>query len=291
MRIAFLCLLLAFHASCADDPRLWQAYQTAGESAALHARWDKAEELLERALAETAERPAERVRSELALARLARERGEPAAARAHLDGASASAALLPPGAPETARIALEEAWLRLEEGDAAQAADAFAAAERSARRLLGPTDPSVGWALAGRGEALRRSGDRSGARAALDAALALFSGEASADAVRPGEPLGAVAALVSLGALLRAEGDLDAARRSLRGAASIGARELGTDHPQLAAALAELARVEHALGHREAARRAATRALEIAQSRLPEGHATRVDAEEAFAATVSVSRN
>jgi hypothetical protein len=277
-------LLALLLAGCASDEQLWSTYQAAGEAAAVHARWDKAEGLLEHALAETSERPAERVRSQLALARVARERGDLGAARSRLAEARASAAALPPDAPEAARLALEEAWLSLDEGAAREAAEQFAGAELSVRRALGEDDPSFGWALAGRGEALRRSGDRSGARAALDEALDRFAGEASEDHVRPGEPLGVVAALISLGTLLREEGDLEGAREALHAAAALGGRELGTDHPRLAAALAELALVELERGNREAATRAATRAVEIAQSRLPDGHATRRAADEALAA-------
>jgi tetratricopeptide (TPR) repeat protein len=224
------------------------------------------------------------VRSQSALARVARERGDLELARARIEEALAGAAALPPDAPEAARAALEAAWLRLDEGDPGEAVAEFAAAEGRARRALGAADPSIGWALAGRGEALRRSADRAGARAALDEALRRFAGEANAETIRPAEPLGAVAALISLGALLREEGDLDGAREALRDAAAIGGRELGTDHPRVAAALAELAQVERARGDLEAATRAASRAVEIARARLPDGHATRRAAEAALAA-------
>jgi len=223
------------------------------------------------------------VRTQLALARVARERGDFGAARARLGDAKAGASAFGPDAPEAARIELEEAWLGLDEGDSGEAAARFEHAERGARRALGELDPAVGWALAGRGEALRRSGDRAGARAALDDALALFAGAASADHVRPGEPLGVLAALTSLGALLREQGDLEGAREALLAASAIGARELGADHPRFAATLAELSRVELARGDREAAARAATRAVEISRARLPEGHATRRAADAALA--------
>lgn len=230
------------------------------------------------------ERPGERVRSQVALARLAREQGDLGTARSRLGDARASAAALPADAPEWVRLELEEAWLRLEEGATAEAAERFAEAERGARSALGEADPTAGWAIAGRGEALRRLGDRAGARSALEEAFRRHQGEATANYVHPAEPLGLVFELNSLGALFREEGDLAAARDALLRAAAIGGQELGAEHPLVAATLAELARVELGLGDREASLRAAARATHIAQARLPEDHPTRRAAEAALAA-------
>jgi len=238
--------------------------------------------LLEQALARSAESADQRARTLVGLARVARERGELPLAGERLAAARelAAAGIAP---AERVRLDLESAWLALAQAREAEAARDFELAGADALRVLGADDPAVGWAAAGRGEALRRVGDRAAAEAALTDALARFRGEASASAVKPSEPLGLVAALVSLGALRRAEGELDEARSALRDAVAIGAREVGSEHPRLADALAELALVELARGDREAAQRAAARADAIARSRLPEGHATRLAAADALA--------
>lgn len=218
------------------------------------------------------------------LARVARERGDLAGARAQLAAARAAAAgRVAPDSGVAARLDLEDAWLALAEGRSGEAALAFESAGKAVQRALGDEDPEVGWAAAGRGEALRLSGDRAGARAALNDALVRLSGTANADSVKPERPVGLLAALTSQGALLREEGNLEEARAALRAAMLIGARELGTEHPRLAVALAELALVELARGDLEAARRAAARADAIARSRLPEGHPTRLAAADALA--------
>ena len=273
---------IALALACASDTPSWLTYQTAGEAAVRHARYEKAESLFEEALAGSGEQRDERVRSLAGLARVARELGDFPLARERLAAARelAAAGIAP---AELVRLDLEAAWLALAEGQAEQAADAFELTGALAERVLGDDDPALGWAAAGRGEALRRTVDRAGARAALDDALARFQGDADADSMKPEDPLGLLAVLTSLGALLRTEGSLEEARGALRTGLLLGARELGTDHPRLADALAELALVELARGDLEAARRAAARADEIARSRLPEGHATRLAAADALA--------
>jgi tetratricopeptide (TPR) repeat protein len=248
----------------------------------LHARYEKAETLLERALAGAGESREERARSQVALARVARELGDLPLARERLAAARemAAAGLAP---AELVRLDLESAWLALAEGRESEAARAFELAGALAARVLGDADPTVAWAEAGRGEALRRLGDGAAADEALRDALMRFGGEANADAMTPEEPLGLLAALTSLGALRRGEGKLEDARTDLRSALAIGAREVGTEHPRYADALAELALVELGRGDLEAARRAAARADQIARSRLPEGHATRLAAADALA--------
>jgi tetratricopeptide (TPR) repeat protein len=248
----------------------------------LHARYEKAETLLERALAGAGESREERARSQVALARVARELGDLPLARERLAAARALAAQgLAPA--ELVRLDLESAWLALAEGREAEAANAFELAGALAASELGEADRAVAWAEAGRGEALRRLGDRAAAEATLRDALVRFRGDANADAVTPEDPLGLLAVLTSLGALRRGAGQLEDARSDLRDALAIGAREVGTEHPRYADALAELALVELARGDLEAARRAAARADEIARSRLPEGHATRLAAADALA--------
>jgi hypothetical protein len=86
-----------------------------------------------------------------------------------------------------------------------------------------------------------------------------------------------------LAGLDREEGRLDEAREALRGAVARGGTAFGMDHPLVAAALAELARVELARGDREAALRAASRAAEVT-AELPERHPARLSAEAALAA-------
>jgi tetratricopeptide (TPR) repeat protein len=274
--------LLALAAACAGQSPNWDRYETAGEAAARHARYDKAEWLLERALAETRGPGSERARTLTALARVERERGQLEAARARLDEARAVAAALPPESPETVAVALEEGWLLLAEGRLPAAAASFEEAGEAARRAFGKDDRSVGWAEIGRGEALRRAGDLEAARALLADAVTRLRGEATAETLRPSDPMGVVVALTSLAAVSRQRGQLDDARAGLEVASSLAATSFGTGHPLLADILSELARVELARGDREAALRAAKRAVEIARQ-LPAGHATRVSAEAALA--------
>jgi tetratricopeptide (TPR) repeat protein len=265
-------------AGCATrDPQAWFRYQVAGEAATLHARYGKAAGLLERAGAQ-AQTPAEHARTALAFARLAREQDDLLTAAVELGKAQTHADALPASAPERVRIALEGAWIDLAAGRTQPAAERFAEVEREALVQLGEADPLTGYAAAGRGEALRRSGDAEAARRELDVAIERFSGSASIDHVKPSEPLGLVTARTSLGRLDLAAGRLEEARTSLREAAALAGAELGTDHPMLADVLAELALVELALGDRAAAVRAADRAVAIAAARLPADHPIRVAA-------------
>ena len=272
----FTALVAAACATRGDD-RAWFTYQVAGETAAAHARYAKAEDLLGRARAEANE-PAQRVRTHLGFARLARDQGDLARGQLELTTARADAAALPANAPEHLRVALEAAWLELAAGSPRSAADAFAKVEAEALERFDETDPAAGFAAAGRGEALRRAGDLDGSARVLAVALDRFTGTASADHVKPADPLGLVAAETSLGRLAHERGELDAARAALREAAAIAGIELGTDHPLLADVLSELALVELALGDREAAHRAADRAVAIASSRLPAAHPIRLAA-------------
>jgi tetratricopeptide (TPR) repeat protein len=272
----FAALVAAACATRGDD-RAWFTYQVAGETASAHARYAKAEDLLGRARAE-ANDPAQRVRTHLGLARLARDQGDVTRAQLELTTARADADALPANAPEHVRVALEAAWIELAAGSPRSAADAFGRVEAEALERFGETDPAAGFAAAGRGEALRRAGDLDGSARALGVALDRFTGTASADHVKPADPLGLVAAETSLGKLAHERGELDAARAALREAAAIAGIELGTDHPLLADVLSELALVELALGDREAATRAADRAVAIASSRLPAAHPIRLAA-------------
>jgi tetratricopeptide (TPR) repeat protein len=274
--------LLALAAACAGQSPDWDRYEGAGEAAARHARYDKAEWLLERALAETRGPGSERAQTLVALARVERERGQLEAARARLDEARAAAARLPPGSPETVALALEEGWLLLAEQRLPDAAATFEEAGDAARRVLGEDDRAVGWAEIGRGEALQQGGDLEGARALLADAVERLRGEATAETVRPSDPTGVIVALTALAAISRERGELDDARSGLEVASSLAATNFGTGHPLLADVLSELARVELARGDREAALRAAKRAVEIARH-LPERHATRISAEAALA--------
>jgi tetratricopeptide (TPR) repeat protein len=277
---ATLPLALAVSLGCATDEPDWSRYQLSGEAAALSGRYGKAEALLEQALARS-EGDAERAHSLRALARVARESGELETARLRL--AAAREAAVAADAPEAVERELEEGWLLLAEGRPAEAAAVFERAGREARDVLEAPDPTAGWAAAGRGEALRRSGDRVGARAALGEALALHRGRTAADELKPSEPIGLLVGASYLGALDREEGRLEEARSGLRSAISRAGPELGMDHPLIAAALAELARVELARGDRDAALRAAARAAEVTED-LPERNPTRLAAREALAA-------
>jgi tetratricopeptide (TPR) repeat protein len=278
--IVRLALLLSL--GCAGDAHTWGMYQAAGEAAGRSARYEKAEGLLQQALLRS-ETGAERARTLRALARVARERGELAAARARLDPLRAEAAVRPPAdAREHVELELEEGWLLLAEGRTADAARVFERAEEEARRSLGEADTAAGWAAAGRGEALRRSGDRAAALAALERALEVHRSVVQTEALRPGEPVGVLVELTSLGALQREEGHLGDAQAALRAAVKGGGQELGLDHPRVADALAELAQVELALGDDRAALRAAARAAEITR-RLPPDHPSRVAAEASLA--------
>lgn len=281
MRRTILVLLGLLPLACAGDAYTWTEYEAAGEAAARAARYEKAEALLGQALARS-ETDAERARTERALARVARERGELAAARTRLDLARAAAARLPADARERVELSLEEGFQQLAEGRPADAAAVFAGAEEDARRVLAEGDPLQGWAAAGRGEALRRAGERAAARAALERALELHRSVVQTEALRPAEPAGLLFELTSLAALDREEGRLPEARDALGAAIAGGGADLGLDHPRIADALAEVARVELDLGDREAALRAATRAAEIT-ARLKPGHPSRVGAEEALA--------
>jgi tetratricopeptide (TPR) repeat protein len=270
-------------AACATrDAQTWFTYQVAGETAALHARYQKAEDYLARARAEAFE-PRQRARNHLAYARLARDLDDLPRARAELAEAQREAEALPPDAPERVRVALEAAWIELAGGSPQTAADAFAKVEAESLERFGEAEPLTGYAAAGRGEALRRAGDVAGARKALETALTRFRGTASADHVKPSEPLGIVMAALSLAKIEAASGQLEVARTALRASASLAGEEMGTDHPRLAEVLSALADVELALGDRTAARRAADRAVAIADGRLPAGHPIRVEATAAQA--------
>jgi tetratricopeptide (TPR) repeat protein len=221
------------------------------------------------------------VRTLVSLAGVERERFRLDAARARLAEARALADVrLPEAAPELARIEIEAAWQALAQGPPEAAAAAFARAGTRARSAFGASHSAVAWAATGRGEALRRAGARAEARAALEDALARHRGDASEKDVA--DALGVLVAGTSLAALEREQGDLDAARAALDAGVTAASVQLGTDHPRLADALAELARVELARGDREAARRAAARAVEIARP-LPPAHPTRAGAEDALA--------
>jgi tetratricopeptide (TPR) repeat protein len=270
----------ALAAGCAspkERSRTWFTYQVAGETATLHARYEKAEDLLGRARAEAIS-PEELARTHRGYARLARDLGDLPRARAELDQAEAAAATLPADAPERVRIDLEAAWIELAGGSAAAAAVRFGDVDARALSVFGEADPVSGWAAAGRGEAFRRAGDPAAARTELAAAIVRFTGTASADHVKPAEPLGLVAAQTSLARVERAAGELEAARTSLRDAGVLAGEEVGTDHPRLAEVLIELAEVELALGDATAAQRAADRAVAIANARLPADHPIRAAA-------------
>jgi tetratricopeptide (TPR) repeat protein len=275
-----LSLALALALGCATRAPDWSLYQLSGEAAARSGRYAKAEGLLEQALARS-DGDAERARSFRVLARVARESGELELARVRL--AAAREVAVPDDATEAVERELEEGWLLLAEGRGAEAAAVFERAGAEARRLLPPADAAAGWAAVGRGEALRRSGDRAGARAALLEAVALHRGRATADALEPSEPIGLLVEATLLGALDREEGRVDEARAGLRSAVARGGTELGMDHPLVAAALAELALAELARGDRDAALRAASRAAEVTGD-LPERNPTRLAAEAALAA-------
>jgi len=270
-------------AACATGSGDWRTYHAAADAAAARGNYTRAEEHLAEA-----EREAERLGPREAAAtcvtqgRLRREVGDYEAARelyARAEALLESDEVQPTPRPRVpARLALERGRLALDVGDPASAEAHFQRAIREARRNEGSDSLTEGWAQIGLGRSLRLEGNSVAARGALLRALTIHRGHTSTATVRPAHTPGVMAAHTEIATLERTDGRLVPARDHVIDALRLGRTELGVGHPRIAPVLTELALVELARGDLEAATEAARRADEIASSRLPAGHTTRVEA-------------
>jgi len=267
--------------ACAPSAVDWRTYHAAAAAAAERGDYESAETHLASAEREAVRLgPGEAATTSVAQGRLRREVGDHDGAE--LRYTQAETLLESPDAQQgrasgvPAPLALEHGRLALALNDPETAEMHFRRALREARRSEGPDSPTEGWAQLGLGRSLRLQGKSPAARTALLRALAIHRGESAA--LRPAHTPGVMAALTELAALDRTEGRLEQARSGAIDALRISRRELGVSHPRIAPVLTELAVIELARGDVTAAAAAARRADEIASSRLPAGHATRVEA-------------
>ncbi|MBL8840847.1 MAG: tetratricopeptide repeat protein [Planctomycetes bacterium] len=143
-------------------------------------------------------------------------------------------------ATERAADQFAAAEAALERGDVAKAERAAQAARRGFARWLGADHPDVGGALALAAEIAARRGDRRGAVARSEAAVALLARAARRHrgAVEVARMHGR--ALGQLGMRLREAGDYAAAGRCLRRALALARRRFGPRDPEAAGAMNQL---------------------------------------------------